>query len=112
MYESQLNGLDDQYQVLRNQSEVERYKTRNALREDMANRGQLDSSYGRQQNLIMDTQYGNAINSINMQEQKAKEDIRNLIAQAMAEGEADKSTVNNQYNSAIDEYIKKLKDSQ
>lgn len=101
LYNTQIDDLSDQYQALRNQSEVERYKTRSALRESLANRGQLDSGYGRQENLIMDTQYGNAINSINMQEKKAKDDIRNLISQLKAEAEAEKNQINNQYNQAI-----------
>lgn len=101
LYNTQIDDLTDQYQALRNQSEVERYKTRSAMRESLANRGQLDSGYGRQENLIMDTQYGNAINSINMQEQKAKDDIRNLISQLKAEAEAEKNQINNQYNQAI-----------
>lgn len=108
-YDAQMAGLGDQYQALRNQSEVERYKTRNALREAQANRGQLDSGYGRQEQLLMDTQYGNAINSINMQEQKAREDIRNSILQLKAEGEADKTEINNQYAKALQDYIAQLK---
>lgn len=109
IYNDQMNELGGQYQALRNQSEVERYKTRNALREAQANRGQLDSGYGRQEALLMDTQYGNAINSINMQEQASRDEIKNLIAQAVAEGEADKVEVNNQYASAIQQYIEELK---
>lgn len=112
-YNTQMNQLGDQYQALRNQSEVERYKTRNALREAQANRGQLDSGYGRQEQLLMDTQYGNAINSINLQEQSARNEIKNLINQMEAEGEADKTTVNNNYASALQQYIAQLqKDSQ
>ena len=112
-YNNQMNELGDQYQALRNQSEVERYKTRNALREAQANRGQLDSGYGRQEQLLMDTQYGNAINSINLQEQSARNEIKNLIQQMEAEGEADKTTVNNNYASALQQYIAQLqKDSQ
>lgn len=108
LYNSQLNSLGDQYQALRNQSEVERYKTRKQLREALANRGQLDSGYGRQENLIMDTQYGNAINSINAQEQSARNDINNMILQLQAEGEADKASVNNQYTSAIQQMIAQM----
>lgn len=112
-YNTQMDGLGDQYQALRNQSEVERYKTRSALREAQANRGQLNSGYGRQEQLLMDTQYGNAINSINMQEQSARNEIKNLIQQMEAEGEADKTEVNNNYASAVQQYIAQLqKDSQ
>ena len=96
--ETQLSELDDQYDALRNQSEVERYKTRAAMREALANRGQLDSGYGRQENLIMDTKYGNAINSINMQEAKARQDIQNMISQLLAEKEYNRNTINNEYN--------------
>ena len=111
-YNTQMNELSDQYQALRNQSEVERYKTRKALQEAQANRGQLGSGYGRQEQLLMDTAYGNAINSINLQEQAAKNEINNLIKQLEAEGEADKAEINNQYASAIQQYIAQLqKDS-
>lgn len=74
-YDQQLEGLGDEYQKLRNQSEVERYKAMRSVREALANRGQLDSGYGRQETLNMNTEYGNAINNINMQEQKAREQI-------------------------------------
>ena len=111
-YNTQMNELSDQYQALRNQSEVERYKTRKALQEAQANRGQLGSGYGRQEQLLMDTAYGNAINSINLQEQAARNEINNLIKQLEAESEADKTEVNNQYASAIQQYIAQLqKDS-
>lgn len=108
-YSDQMNSLGGQYQALRNQSEVERFKTRRALRESQANRGQLNSGYGRQENLIMDTQYGNAINSINMQEQSAMNELKNLIAQVVAEGEADKAEVNNQAALTVQQYIEQLK---
>jgi hypothetical protein len=105
LYNNQLNDLGNQYQALRNQSEVERYKSRNVLREAQANRGQLGSGYGRQEQLLMDTQYGNAINSINLQEQSAKNEIKNLIQQIIAEGEADKTEINNSYANALQQYI-------
>jgi hypothetical protein len=48
-----------------------------------------------------------------MQEQSAKNEIKNLISQMEAEGEADKTTVNNNYASAVQQYIEQLKkDSQ
>lgn len=103
LYDNQLEGLDDQYQALRNQSEVERYKTRNALREALANRGQLDSGFGRQETLEMDTKYGNAINSINQQEQNARQDIENLRAALQKETESKRNDINNQYQSQLNE---------
>lgn len=100
-YNANLNDITDQYQALRNQSEVERYKSQRAMREALANRGQLDSGLGRQEQLEMDTQYGNAINSLNSQEAKAKGEVRNLIAQLRAEAELEKANIENQYNTAI-----------
>ena len=100
-YNNQMTGLKDQYQALRNQSEVERYKARNVLREDQANKGQLGSGYGRQEQLMMNTQFGNAINSINAQEQSAKNEIQNQIQQLKADAAADENEVNNQYSQTL-----------
>jgi hypothetical protein len=110
-YNAQKDNLEDQYQALRNQSEVERYKSRKALREAQANRGQLDSGYGRQEQLLMDTQYGNAVNSINMQEARSINEIQNLIAELQAQGAISKAQTNNEYNSAIQKLIAELQDS-
>ncbi len=103
-YNANLDNITDQYQALRNQSEVERYKSQRAMREALANRGQLDSGLGRQEQLEMDTQYGNAINSLNSQEAKAKGEVRNLIAQLRAEAELEKANIENQYNTAIQNF--------
>lgn len=103
-YNSNINDITAQYQALRNQSEVERYKSQRAMRESLANRGQLDSGFGRQEQLLMDTQYGNAINSLNTQETKAKNDVQNLIAQLRAEAEQEKAQIENQYNTAIENF--------
>lgn len=103
-YNANLDDITDQYQALRNQSEVERYKSQRAMREALANRGQLDSGLGRQEQLEMDTQYGNAINSLNSQEAKAKGEVKNLIAQLRAEAELEKANIENQYNTAIQNF--------
>ena len=103
-YNSNINDISDQYQALRNQSEVERYKSQRAMREALANRGQLDSGFGRQEQLTLDTQYGNAINSLNSQEVKAKSDVKNLIAQLRAEAEQEKAEIENRYNTAIESF--------
>lgn len=108
MYENQIGEVGDQYQALRNQSEVERYKAKSAMREALANRGQLDSGYGRQETLNMQTKFGNAINNINLQEAKAIQDIRNLIAQLQTEYEASRSSAINQSNSALASLLSKL----
>lgn len=108
MYENQIGEVGDQYQALRNQSEVERYKAKSAMREALANRGQLDSGYGRQETLNMQTKFGNAINNINLQEAKAIQDIRNLIAQLQTEYEASRSSAINQSNSSLASLLAKL----
>lgn len=87
-YDNQLSGLGDQYQQLRNQSEVERYKAMKSVREALANRGQLDSGLGRQETLNLNTQYGNAINNINLQEQKAREELEAAKNQLRAQYQA------------------------
>lgn len=107
-YANNLRDIGDQYQALRNQSEVERYKARGSLRESHANRGQLDSGYGRQENLMLDTRYGNAINSLNSQEVAARNNVQNIISQLRAEAEAEKSKINNEYNSKIEQYTNTL----
>lgn len=103
-YNANIDNITDQYQALRNQSEVERYKSQRAMREALANRGQLDSGFGRQEQLELDTQYGNAINSLNTQETKAKNEVQNLIAQLRAEAELEKANIENQYNAAIENF--------
>lgn len=94
-YESQRAGMAENYQNLRNQSEVERYKAQNKLRNALADRGALDSGAGRTETLAMQTNYGNALNNINLQEQAANEELNNAIAniqaqaaQAIADAEA------------------------
>ena len=105
-YEQQLKDAAEQYQALRNQSEVERYKT--SMREALANRGQLDSGLGRQETLEMNTKFGNAINNINLQEQAYNQSIQNAIAQLKAEAEAERASVINQYNASIEETMASL----
>lgn len=104
MYGTQLDELDEEYQALINQSEVQRYKSKSAIREALANRGQLDSGLGRQEQLYLDTKYGNQTTNLKAQRQKAKQDIQNLINQAIAEAEADKASTNNTYNNALLQY--------
>ncbi|NLD17554.1 MAG: hypothetical protein GX666_08245 [Tissierellia bacterium] len=96
-YESQRPETKENYQTLKNQSELERYNQGRMLRESQANRGALDSGAGRQEQLAMQNNYGNALNSINQAEQKdlnalsrAIEDVRaqGRIQEALAEADA------------------------
>ena len=81
-YDAQISALEPVYQQYRNQSEVERYKAQNALRENQANRGALDSGLGRQEVLDLQTNYGNNLNTINMQYQ-AELDALNRAKQTL-----------------------------
>lgn len=96
-YEGQRPEIQENYQNLKNQSEVERFKQGKMLRESQANRGALGSGAGRQENLAMQNNYGNALNSINQAEQKdlnalnrAIEDVRSQgrMQEALAEADA------------------------
>ena len=81
-YDAQINALDPVYQQMRNQSEVERYKAKDALRESLANRGALDSGLGRQEMLNLQSNYGNNLNAINLQYQ-SEVDALNRAKQAL-----------------------------
>ena len=102
-YDQQIGDLGDQYQQLRNQSEVEKYKARSAMREALANRGQLDSGFGRQETLNLNTKFGNAINNINLQEQDALDEIERLRQALIADRDAQKLSINNQYQTSLNE---------
>lgn len=97
LYENQFGAMNDNYDALINQAEVNYYKSRGRMREALSNRGQLDSGLGRQENLNLNIARGNELSNINRQRQKAKDDYNNSIASLKAEAEADKATINNQY---------------
>ena len=81
-YALQKEAADQDYQDLKNQSEVNRYKARSSLRESLANRGAMDSGVGRQAYLNLDTNYGNALNRIGLQ-QRREDAERNQAIQEM-----------------------------
>lgn len=85
-YEGQRAEIRQNYQALRNQSELERFKQGKMLRESLANRGALDSGAGRQEQLAMQINYGNALNSINMAEQRDMNELNRAIANVRAQG--------------------------
>lgn len=85
-YETQRPEIKENYQNLKNQSEVERFKQGKMLRESQANRGALDSGAGRQENLAMQNNYGNALNSINQAEQKDLNELNRAIEDVRSQG--------------------------
>ena len=90
-YKDQLSQVGDDYQSLRNQSEVERYKAQKSLREALANRGALESGAGRQETLTLQNNYGNAINRINTEEQKERNTIQSYINELLANADMKKA---------------------
>lgn len=101
MYNQQLNQIKANYEGLRDQSELDRYKSRRALREALANRGQLDSGYGRQEALNADLGYSSQLNAINLQEQQANQEIQNQINQLKADNLANKANIRARYAEAL-----------
>ena len=91
-YNNQLTQIGQDYQGLKNQSEVNRYKALRSLRETQANRGTLDSGDGRQENLTVSNNYGNNLNKINLSEQNEKDSIAQAIADMWANINAQKAT--------------------
>lgn len=79
-------GVDEQTAI--DESEIERYKGKHSLREALANRGQLDSGYGRMEALRLNNAASKRINDIrnnyaglrNNAQLAANEDIDNLNA--------------------------------
>lgn len=90
-YKNQLSQVGEDYQSLRNQSEVERYKAQKSLREALANRGALESGAGRQETLTLQNNYGNAINRINTEEQKERNTIQSYINELLANADMKKA---------------------
>ena len=97
LYENQFKGMNDNYDALINQAEVNYYKSKAKMREALANRGQLDSGLGRQETLNLNIARGNELGNINRQRQKSWDDYNSSLAQLDAEAEADKATIRNQY---------------
>lgn len=103
-YKSQIEDVVAEYQKLVNQNEVAKDRARRVIRENQANRGQLDSGLGRQEMLDMNIGYDNITSNLNAARVKAVNDINNLIIQAEAEANANKANVYNNYNNALLEY--------
>lgn len=103
-YKSQLQTVIDEYNKLVDENEVAKDRARRMVKENQANRGQLDSGLGRQERLNLDIGYDNKTADINLARQQAVNEIYNLIAQAEAEAKANKASVNNQYNNSLLEW--------
>lgn len=108
-YDASLATLGQDYQKLRNQAEVNRYRAQFNQREALANRGALDSGAGRQENLALSNNFNNNMNTINVQEAQERAAIQNAINEMYANVEMQKAqNMQNglsDYNSALQNLI-------
>lgn len=103
-YKNQIQSIINEYQDLIDQNEVAKDRARRTIRENQANRGQLDSGMGRQEQLEMNIGYDNATSNLKSARESAINEIMSLIAQAESEANTNKATINNNYNNALLEY--------
>lgn len=97
-YNEQIAGLEPQYQGLRSQSEVERYKSQKALRESLANSGELSGGQGRQDLLNLQNAYSSRLNELNSQQQAQMDSLSRAIAEAKSQGELSAAMMAAQYD--------------
>jgi hypothetical protein len=90
-YATSLNAIGQDYQNLRNQAEVNRYRAQYNQREALANRGSLDSGASRQENMVMNNNYNNNLNTINLQEAQERANVQNAINEMLANVEQQKA---------------------
>lgn len=100
-YQGQIKDVQNEYQRLIDENELKKERARRVVRENQANRGQLDSGLGRQEQLNLDTDYNNITSNLNSAKTKAVNDIMNLIAQAEAEAETNKANIRNNYANSL-----------
>lgn len=103
-YGNQIKQITDDYQNLIDENEVRKDRARRSVRENQANRGQLDQGLGRQEALNLNVGYDNITSNLNSAKTKAINEIMSLIAQAEAEAETNRANVENQYNQAELQY--------
>jgi hypothetical protein len=78
-YRLQEKQINRDYDDLGNQSEVRRYKAKKSQREALANRGALDSGAGRFENTVLQNNFDNNLNKINLQRQSELDNLRLAI---------------------------------
>lgn len=90
-YDASLQTLANDYQKLRNQAEVNRYRAMFNQREALANRGALDSGAGRQEAMTMQNNYSNNLNAISLQEAAERAAVQQAIDEMYASVENQKA---------------------
>lgn len=87
-YRNQLTDIRKDYQDLRNQSEVNRYKAIRKQREALANQGRLDGGAGRMENTVLRNNFDNNLNEINLKEASEKRQVESAINELYAQAAA------------------------
>ena len=87
-YKNQLIDIGKDYQDLRNQSEVNRYKALRRQREALANQGRLDGGAGRMENTVLRNNFDNNLNEINLKEASEKRQVESAINELYAQAAA------------------------
>ena len=87
-YRNQLIDIGKDYQDLRNQSEVNRYKAVRRQREALANQGRLDGGAGRMENTVLRNNFDNNLNEINLKEASEKRQVESAINELYAQAAA------------------------
>ncbi len=96
-YNNQIDDVKAQYRRLIDENEVKKYQARRVVRENQANRGQLNSGLGRQEQLNLNVGYDKQTSNLNSSRTRAVNDIMNLITQAEAEAENQKANIMSNY---------------
>lgn len=108
-YRTSLGTIGNDYQKLRNQSEVNRYRAMINQREALANRGALDSGAGRQENLMLSNNYNNNLNEINLQEAaeraKVENQINSMWSQIKQQQASNQTSTLNDYANALQNIV-------
>lgn len=81
-YEEDIKNVPAQYQPMKDQTEVNRYTSEKALKESLANSGQMASGFGRTEQLNLHTGQNKELSSINAAEQTALDKLKLAIKQA------------------------------
>lgn len=75
-YKLQEKQIGRDYDDIANQSEVKRYQAKIRQREALANQGRLDGGAGRMENTVLQNNFDNNLNKINLQKQSELDALR------------------------------------
>ena len=103
-YEGQIVDVGNDYDRQIDENELRKERARRVIRENQANRGQLESGLGRQELLSQNLGYDKTTSNLKSARTKAITDIQNLIAQAEAEAESNIANVNSNYANTMLQY--------